>query len=695
MNNFSQNRDALLVAIGIGILLIMVVPMPPMLMDFLIAGSFSLALLVMLVTFYVREPVEFSVFPMVLLGTTLFRLSLNVASTRLILLNGGNGDFEAGRIIETFGRIVVGDNVVVGIVVFSILVTINFVVITKGAGRIAEVAARFTLDALPGKQMAIDAELNAGIIDEGAAKSRRLDIAREADFYGAMDGASKFIRGDAIAGILITLINIIGGILIGVVQHGMPFENALQTYTVLTIGDGLVGQLPALVISGAAGLLVTRVPSKDGDENSELHNLLASQLFSKTRPLIYLCISLTVFSMIPGLRLPFLALAALTAGIVFSKTQEDKMAKEQARIEEIENNEVQMRERDIPLESILTVEPLALELGMDLVSLVDESKGGNLIRSIQRIRSQLAEELGLMIPPVHVRDNLNIDGGKYRILLRGEFVAEFDVIPRQVLAINPGDAKAKLRGVRTVEPSFGLDAWWIPEHQRIRAQSLGYTVVNNSVVVSTHLTEVLRQFAHEIFSQAQFSEYLQRISDRSPQLVDELIPTQITRQGVFQVLRNLLKEGISIRDSQTILEAIADYAHKVKEANVLTEFVRQRLSRHITRRFTGDDGSLDVIEFSPDVQAAFDRARTIKENGEININLAPDLQKTVLRGVQSAAEQFPSARILSPNLIRGNLHRLCARHMERTPVFLSSWELEREVRFNRVAMVTMKGIKLL
>lgn len=667
----------------------MIAPVPTIIMDLLLTFSFTLALLVLLVTIYVKNPVDLSVFPMVLLGTTLYRLSLNVATTRLILMTDG-GDFQAGKIIETFGRIVVGDNAVVGIVVFVILVTINFVVITKGAGRIAEVAARFTLDALPGKQMAIDADLNSGLISEDEAKERRKMVAKESDFYGAMDGASKFIRGDAIAGILITVVNIIGGILIGVVMNDMNFADALQAYTVLTIGDGLVGQIPALVISGAAGLLITRVPGEDLD----LPDMLSQQLLGKTRPLVFLVLALIIFAMIPGLRFSFLTIAGVVGLLAYnqSKVSKEVEAKKKA-IAKVETTS-KSGHKELPLDSLLVVEPMSLELGMDLVSLVDEKKGGNLIRSIQRIRTQLAEDLGLMIPPVHVRDNLNIDGASYRILLRGEEVSVYEVVPRQVLAINPGDAKAPLKGRKTTEPSFNLEAWWIPDQKRMRAQSLGYTVVDVNVVISTHLTEVLRKHADEVFSHNQLSDYLNRVKDRSPQLLDDLIPAIITRQGIFKILRNLLREGISIRDSQTIMEAISDYGLKVKDPDTLTEFVRQAMSRHITRRYLNDEGKLDCIAFAPDIQKAFDRALQYKETGEISLSLPADIQKRVLHGLQSAVEQFPQAHVLCPHFTRGPLRRMAVRHLQFPPVFLSAKEIEYSVDINRVALITSKGIKL-
>ena len=689
MPNILKQKDVVLVLAAIGVLLIMVAPVPTVIMDLLLTLSFALSFLVLLVTIYAKKPVELSTFPMVLLGTTLYRLSLNVATTRLILLSDG-GSYEAGKIIETFGRMIVGNNAVVGLVVFIILVTINFVVITKGAGRIAEVAARFTLDALPGKQMAIDADLNSGLISEDEAKQRRKDVAKESDFYGAMDGASKFIRGDAIAGIVITVVNIIGGFLIGVVMNGMEFGEAANFYTVLTIGDGLVGQIPALIISGAAGLLITRVP---GDE-TDLPDMLSGQLLGKTRPLIFLSAAMAVFGLIPGLGFPFLTISAITGAIAYSQSRNSKaVATKKKEIAKAEG-EAKSGHRELPLDSLLVVEPMSLELGMDLVSLVDESKGGNLIRSIQRIRTQLAEDLGLMIPPVHVRDNLNIEGSSYRVLLRGEEVSDYEVVPRQVLAINPGDAKAPLKGRKTEEPSFGLEAWWVPEQQRMRAQSLGYTVVDVNVVISTHLTEILRKHADEVFSHNQLDGYLNRVKDRSPQLLDDLIPAVVSRQSIFKILRNLLREGISIRDSQTIMEAISEYGVKVKDPDTLTEFVRQSMSRHITRRYLNDEGKLDCIAFAPDIQQAFDRALQYKETGEISLSLPADIQKRVLHGLQSAVEQFPQAHVLCPHFTRGPLRRMAVRHLQFPPVFLSAKEIEYSVDINRVALITSKGIKL-
>jgi flagellar biosynthesis protein FlhA len=598
ISRFRNQGDLAITGALLAFLVIMIAPIPPAVMDLLIASSISMSLLILLVTFYVEKPVQFSVFPLLLLGTTLFRLSLNVASTRLILLHGSEGEGAAGSIIQTFGQVVVGGSYVVGMVVFTILVVINFMVVTKGAGRVAEVAARFTLDAMPGKQMAIDAELNAKLIDEKTARKRRSEISREADFYGSMDGASKFIRGDAIAGILITVINIIAGLIIGVVQGGLGIADALEIYTVLTIGDGLIGQIPALIISAAAGMLVTRVSNSDGDAG--LHGQLSEQLFSDRRPLALLSAALFGFVSIPGLRLPFFLLGTLAGYTAWqSGRKPDKkkkgIATGVATKAEGEDAPKSAREGEIPVEMLLRVDPLVIELGVEMLSLVDERKGGDLVERIQRIRRQVVTDLGLLVPPVNLRDNLRLDGGEYRILMRGEEIGRGKVIPRKVLAINPGDAKGRMKGVEAKDPVFGLQAWWIQEKQRLRAQARGYTVVDIPTVITTHLTELLHMNGHELFGRQQLAVTLDRVAESNPRLIEDLIPEPLSRSAVLRVFRNLLREGISIRDAQTVFEALADHANRVKDPDLLTEFVRQRLSRHITRRYSNSEGVIHYI----------------------------------------------------------------------------------------------------
>lgn len=689
-------KEALLVFGGVGLILVMVAPLPAIFMDMLLASSFAIGLLILLVTLYVKNPVDFSAFPVILLTTTLFRLSLNVATTRLILLNGGNGSGEAGRIIQTFGELVVGNNPVVGIVVFVILVTINFVVITKGAGRVAEVAARFTLDAMPGKQMAVDAELNSGLIDEKVAKRRRKAISKEADFYGAMDGASKFIRGDAIAGIIITIVNIIGGILIGLVQGGMSFGDAVQTYTVLTIGDGLVGQLPALVVSGSAGLLITRVsPSEDSEDiSTQLHN----QLFNEAQPLVFLAASLFVFALIPGLTFPFLLLAVLAMALVFrlyKKDKEEVVEAERVAVLSAEEAVENVQNQEPFIDSMLNIEPLALELGVDLVGLVDDKKGGKLVNSIQRIRARIAEELGLLVPPVHVRDNLNLDGGEYVFHIRGEEVGRYRVVPRQVMAIDPGDARKGMRGVETVEPAYLLPALWIPDKQRMRAQSLGYTVVDVTQVISTHITAILHRHAGELFSRMQLKAYLDRVSETSTQLVDDIIPGLLSRQIVFRVLRNLLQEGISIRDAQTILECLADYGVKFKDPDTLTELVRQGLKRHITRKFMDEDEVIHYIGFAPEIEDVLVRGIKPTEGGGITLSLNADMQDKITTMIRDAYNETIDLEpvVLCPSFTRGVLRKLVQRRMSDPPSFVTIKEVDNFVRLKQVALVSTKAVQ--
>ena len=692
LDRLSGNRDVVLAAGMVAFLVIMIVPLPALVMDLLLTLSIASGLLILLVTLYVKSATEFSIFPMVLLATTLYRLSLNVASTRLILLHGHEGPEAAGNIIGTFGRVVIGGSYVVGLVVFVILVVINFIVISKGAGRIAEVAARFTLDAMPGKQMAIDADLNAGLINEGEARRRREFITREADFYGAMDGASKFIRGDAIAGILITLVNIIGGVLIGVLQEDLSLSDAAQVYTVLTIGDGLVSQVPALIISAAAGMLVTRV--NDG-EKLALHDQFSNQLFGSSRALGLLAAGLFSFVLMPGLRVPFFLLGLVAAVFAWRKAQDDRAAAggvgRGASLED--PNAIQPDAGEAPVEALLKVEPIAVELGVDLILLVDEKRGGSLVERIQRIRRQVAQDVGLLVPPVHLRDNLKLESGEYRVLLRGEEVARGKVMARMLLAINPGDAKPGLRGHRGKDPVFGLESTWINEPQRLQAQTLGHTVVDVPTIVTTHLTEVIQQYGHELFSRQQLQELLDRVVQENPRLVEDLIPDVLSRGVVLKVFRNLLRERVSVRDVSAILEALADHASRVKDPDVLTEFVRHRLARHITRRFAAEDGVIHYIGLAPDAEEAISQGLHTGEGGAVNLTLDPADARRLLMGIRDAGDKWKGSVevvLLSPPLARGPLRRLTEKVVPRIPV-VSPAELLPEVRLERVAVVSLRN----
>jgi len=678
------------VAIGlVSFLVIMVIPLPPLVLDMLLALSIAGSLLVLLVTFYVVDPVDFSLFPTILLATTLFRLSLNVASTRLILLHGATGQHAAGNIIRTFGQVVVGGSYVVGLVVFIILVIINFVVITKGAGRVSEVAARFTLDAMPGKQMAIDGELNSGLIDEREARRRREAVTREADFYGAMDGASKFIRGDAIAGILITLINIVGGIIIGVVQNGLPLLTAVENYTVLTIGDGLVSQIPALIVSAASGMLVTRIRD---EEDRTLQQQVGVQLFGAYRPLALLTAALFGFVLIPGLQVPFSILGFAAGYAAWRGFKADPAANGQSAKADPAADKPAEASDEPPVETLLRVEPLTFELGVDLIGLVDERHGGTLVERIQRIRRQIAQDLGLLVPSVHLRDNLRLQGGEYVILLRGEEVARGKVVPRQLLAINPGDATSTLKGVKGTDPVFGLDAVWIPEAQRMTAQNAGYTVVDVPTVLTTHLTEVLQQHGHELYGRQQLADVLEQVGKDNPRLIEELVPEPLSRGVLLRVFRNLIREGVSVRDSQTILEGLADHARRVQDPDVLTEFVRQKMARHLTRRFAADDGVLRYIGLAPDTEDALASSLHGGEGGAMSLGLDPEQARRLLTGLRDAAEAWRGpgeAVVLCPPLARGPLRRLTEKIIPRVPV-LSPAELLPSVRLERVAVVSLK-----
>ena len=682
---FGTSGELALAGAVMGLLAIMIVPLPAIALDMLLATSWSMALLILLVTLYIRKPLDFSVFPALLLVTTLFRLSLNVASTRRILLSGQEGSAAAGRIIEVFGQMVVGGNYAVGLVVFSILVLINFIVITKGAGRVAEVSARFTLDAMPGKQMAIDAELNAGHIDDKTARARRAEISREADFFGSMDGASKFIRGDAIAGIVIMLVNIVGGVFIGVVQQDLSLSVAATNYTILTIGDGLVGQIPALVISAAAGMLVTRVPDELGET---LEGQFGTQLLGNPKVLAMLAGALFCFAAVPGLRLPFLVLGGLAGFGSWQILRGPDPAEKKAAAEA---EAAPKARREVRPEDLLAVQPLSVVAGVDLVYLMDARKGGELIERIQRVRNQFAEDLGVVLPQVHLRDDMRQDSGEYRVLLRGEVVGKGKVHARKHLAINPGTASGKLKGIETTDPVFGLPAVWIPDSQMIRAQSQGYTVVDVATVITTHFTELMHRHAHELFDISQLCSTLERVQRAHPRLVEDLVPDQLSRQAVLSVMRNLVREGLSTRDVQSILEALADYAPRTQNPEVLTEFVRQRLARHISHRFTDDDGVLHYLGLGPDAEEAITRGLSGKD-GAMSLVLAPDQARVLLENLRRKVDGYADSDhlvVLCPPLARGPFRRFLEKVLPQVPV-LSPAELVPSVRLEKVATVTLK-----
>jgi len=684
LSKIKEHGDVLL-ALGVfGLLGIMIVPLPAMILDMLLACSIALGILLFLAAMYAKKPVDFSVFPTVLLVATVFRLALNVASTRLILLHGSEGPEAAGNVIQSFGQFAVGGNFVVGGIVFLILVLINFVVITKGSGRVAEVAARFTLDAMPGKQMAIDAELNAGIIDEVTAKARRSEVAREADFYGAMDGASKFIRGDAIAGIIITLINVIGGVAIGVLQQGLPLSEAFESYTILTIGDGLAGQIPALIVSTAAGLLVTRV---DDIDDRHLAGQFGGQLAQNPKSLGLGAALLGSMALLPGLHVPFALLAVAAGGLAWHM---HKNPPQKGKKKGPDGAEAPTNTESRP-EDLFALEPLAIEVSVDLVYLVDERHGGELLQRVQKLRNQFVEDLGLVLPPVHLRDNLDLENGEYAVLLQGERIGTGRIQARQHLALDPGTAFGKIDGLPTTDPVFGLPAFWILDKNVLDAQAKGFTVVDAPTVLTTHLVELMSSHGHELFDGAQLDKSLERVAELNPRLVDELVPEPLSRHVVLRVFRNLLKEGVSIRDTSRILETLAEYATRTRDPDVLTEFVRQRMARHITGRVVDEEGQVAVVQLGRDAEEAVLRGLQSQDGGAPVLHLDPNVARMLITRIAEHVEAYGGnapAVVLAPPLARGALRRMLERVLPRVTV-LSSAELLPTARLQSVGVVTL------
>lgn len=590
--------DGVTAVLVMAVVSLLIIPVPPFALDLLLAVSICVAVTILMTSVYMERPVEFSSFPSLLLMVTLFRLSLNVASTRLILTTGHEGTDSVGSIIRAFGEFVAGGDLIVGLVIFLILVLINFIVITKGSGRIAEVAARFTLDALPGKQMSIDADLNAGIIAEDEAKQRRKQVEREADFYGAMDGASKFVRGDAIAGLVVTAINIVGGVLIGTVKHGVSIGAALDSYAILTIGDGLVSQLPALIVSTAAGVIVSRAAGT-GKLGADVDN----QVLSNPKPLYMTAGLIGVLSCVPGL--PGVPLFALAAGVAFLARSAAARAPATAEQKKAAKSAVEKKTDDEqPIEDLLHVETLELEVGYQLVPLVDANKGNALMSRITGIRRQLAQTLGIILPPVRVRDNLQLDSNEYVLYLRTVPIARGRIEVDRFLAINPGTAIEDLDGVKTKEPAFGLDAVWIDANLRDHAEAVGYTTVDPSTVIATHLGEELRRHSHELIGRQELSDLLAALSRTNPKLVDEIVPKQVPHADLLRVLRALLEEQVPIRDMRTILETLADLLPETKGTEALSEAVRQRLAASLTHKLAEGTNQLHAHFLEPGLEQA-------------------------------------------------------------------------------------------
>lgn len=622
----STISDAILALLVIAILGVMIIPVPSPVLDILLSFNIVFSIIMLLVTMYITRPLELSVFPGLLLITTVFRLALNVASTRLILGTG-----YAGDVIQSFGTFVVQSNYVVGFIIFVIIVVIQFVVITKGATRIAEVSARFTLDAMPGKQMAIDADLNAGLIDENEARRRRTEISREADFYGAMDGASKFVRGDVIAGLIITIINIIGGFIIGIVQLDLTAQESLRTYTMLTVGDGLVTQIPALLMSTGAGMIVTRATS-----DSNLGQDLRDQISRRPAAILIASIMIAIFGLIPGLPTgPFVTLALVT-GIYAAYLIRQNSVLERIRVEKEAIPEAPPPEK---VEDYLTIDILGVEIGYGLIPIVDETQGGDFLDRVTTLRRQIAQELGIIVPPVRIRDNIRLGANDYIILIRGNHVAKGKIEPGMFLAMNPGFVEEEIRGKDTIEPAFGLKAKWIEAMEREKAELAGYTVVEPSSVLATHLSEIIKSHAHEIITRQDVQTLVDNVKRDFPILVEDLIPQTLSLGMLQKVLKHLLKERVPVRDLVAILEAVGDYATTTKDPYTLGEFARAALYRTITKMYIDEEEKLTVFTLSSQVE------RLIIDNMHSSIqgvvvNLAPDITEKILSSVGELSEQM-------------------------------------------------------
>ena len=680
-----KNADIFMGLAVMSILVVMIIPVPPLLLDFLLSFNITFSVVILLVGMYVVKPLDFSAFPSILLLVTLLRLALNVASTRIILLNGNAGTMAAGKVIHAFGKVVVGGNYAVGVIIFLILVIINFVVITKGAGRIAEVAARFTLDAMPGKQMSIDADLNAGLISEKEARDRRRLIAKESEYYGAMDGANKFVRGDAIAGIIITLINIVAGLGVGVFQNNMSFADASQTYTLLTVGDGLVTQIPALVVSTTAGIVVSRAGT-----DASLGVSVVSQILHQPRAIAIASVILLCIGLFPGLpTIPFVFLSAL-AGITayFIYQQKDTQAGEISK-------ETGTSREDAPQKPYLLqpLDPLALDVGYGLIPLVDPEQKGELLDRIKSVRQHMAREIGIIIPSVHIQDNMHLKAGEYVISLKGNEIARGEVMMNHYLAMKPEGVQEQIEGIATREPTYGLPAKWIREDQKETVLANGFTVVNAPTVLVTHLSEIIRQHAPELIGRQETQEILENIKEKFPKVVEELVPNLLPLGAVVKVLQNLLREKVPIRDMLTILEALADWAPTQKNIDQLTERVRQALSRSITKMHQGPQGDLVAITLERSVENLVLESVQHTDQGDY-LALAPDTAHRLINALAKELEKFSKIQtqptILCSAEIRMHLKKFIDRFLPSISV-LSFNEILNNVKVQSLSTVEISS----
>ncbi|WP_305837723.1 flagellar biosynthesis protein FlhA [Photobacterium leiognathi] len=634
-------------------LAMVVLPMPPLLLDMTFTFNIALSLVVLLVTVYTRRPLDFAAFPTVLLIATLLRLALNVASTRVVLLHGHEGPDAAGQVIDAFGSVVIGGNYAVGLVVFLILMIINFMVVTKGAGRISEVSARFTLDALPGKQMAIDADLNAGLIDQEQARTRRFEVTKEADFYGSMDGASKFVKGDAIAGILILFINIIGGLIIGMSQHGLTFGSAIEIYSLLTIGDGLVAQIPSLLLSIAAAMMVTR-QNTDEDMGQQMY----FQMFNNPQALIITGVILFVMGIVPGMpHIPFLLLAAMIGAAAYWRVKKDKEAalveKEPAATELAPTQPL----KELSWDDVQPVDTIGLEVGYRLISMVDKDQGGELLERVKGVRKKLSQDFGFLIPPVHIRDNLELPPNSYRISLMGVACGEANIHPKMDLAINPGQVFGSIDGEMTTDPAFGLEAVWVQDSQREHAQALGYTVVDSATVLATHLSQLLTNNASQLLGHEEVQNLLEVLGQSAPKLVDGFVPAQLPLGVVVKVMQNLLNEAIPLRDIRTIVQTLSEYSSKSQDPDILTAAVRIGLKRLICQEINGIEVELPVITLVPELEQILHQTMQSAggESSGIEPGLAERLQRSLTEATQQQELKGEPAVLLTSGVLRSTL----------------------------------------
>ena len=645
-------------------LAMMMLPIPPFLLGVFFPFNIALSIVVLLVCVYALRPLDFAAFPTILLVATLLRLALNVASTRVVMLHGQEGHGAAGKVIQAFGEVVIGGNYVVGAVVFAILMIINFVVVTKGAGRISEVSARFTLDAMPGKQMAIDADLNAGLIDQAQAKHRRAEVAQEAEFYGSMDGASKFVRGDAIAGLLILFINLIGGMLIGMLQHGMSFGDAGKVYALLTIGDGLVAQLPSLLLSTAAAIMVTRASGSE-----DMGKLINRQMFDSPKALAVSAGLMIVMGLVPGMpHVAFIGLGLLAGGGAYLVWKKQQKAKAQALQEAQRQQDLlpspqrALETKELGWDDVTPIDMIGLEVGYRLIPLVDRNQGGQLLARIKGVRKKLSQDLGFLMPTVHIRDNLDLQPSAYRLTLMGVILAEAEIYPDRELAINPGQVFGTLNGIAARDPAFGLEAVWIDVGQRSQAQSLGYTVVDASTVVATHLNQILQKHCHELIGHEEVQQLLQVLAKASPKLAEELVPGVISLSGLLKVLQALLSEQVPVRDIRSIAEAIANNAGKSQDTAALVAAVRVGLCRAIVQSIVGVESELPVITLEPRLEQillnSLQRAGQGQEDGVLlEPSMAEKLQRSLIEAAQRQEMQGQPAILLVAGPIRAMLSR--------------------------------------